>query len=140
MSALTYLFWIVLLCAIVFLRWRDRYVVIREFRIVEPSDFGKGKTVETRHLHCFDDFAAAKVFFDLHNTYAAVPYYENQQNINYLYAVPAFTAALAETKMTKQIHHRATLLAETPQSVLVALKRHWDEERKARSALAKVEE
>jgi hypothetical protein len=123
-----------IVCAVIFIRARDYYVVVREFRIVEPNEFGKGKTVESRHVHHFNDYAAARAFYDLHNTYAAIPDYENQQNINYLYAVPAFTAKRAGAKMRNNVHHEAKLLAETPFSVLSALKRHWDEERKARAS------
>ncbi len=125
--------------AVVSVRTRDFYVVIREFRIVTPGEFGKGKQIESADVHHFDDYAAAKAFRDLHDTYAAWPHYENQQNINYLYAVPALTAKRASAKMTNQIHHEAKLLMETPHSILSALKKHWDEERKARAELEELE-
>jgi hypothetical protein len=132
-STLLVLLCLIVIYAIIFIRARDYYVVIREFRIVQPNEFGKGRTVESTHVHYFDDYAAARAFYDLHNTYAAIPMYENQQNINYLYAIPSFTAKRAGAKMTKKVHREAKLLAETPSSILSQLKRHWDEERKARS-------
>lgn len=135
MIALMWLFGLGVLCAIIFIRARDYYVVVREFRIVQPNEFGKGKTVESTHVHCFDDYSAARAFYDLHNAYAAIPHYENQQNVNYLYAVPALTAQSAGAKMKNNVYYKAKLLAETPFSVLSALKRHWDEEREARSEI-----
>ncbi len=120
--------------AIVLIRVRDYYVVIREFRIVEPGEFGPGKKIESSQLHHFDNYSASRAFFDLHETYAVVPNYEDQQNINYLYAVPAFSAKWASAKMTKKVHHEAKLLVTTPYSTISALKRHWDEERKARAS------
>jgi hypothetical protein len=127
------------LYAIISLRWRDYYVVVREFRIVEPNEFGKGKKIESSHLHHFDDYLAARAFFDLHESYGARPYYENQQNINYIYAVPALTAKMASVKMANKVHHSANLLIETPFSTLSVLKRYWDEERKARADLERQE-
>ena len=96
-------------------------MVVREFRIVAPNEFGKGKKIEVSYVHHFDDYAAARAFRDLHDSYAAIPHYENQQNINYLYAVPALTAQRASAKMKKRVHHHAKLLAETPFSLLSAL-------------------
>ena len=107
---------------VVSFRTRDFYVVVREFRIVAPNEFGKGKKIESSHVHHFDDYSAARAFRDLHDSYAAMPHYEDQQNINYLYAVPALTAKGAAAKMTKRVHHQAKLLVETPYSMLSALK------------------
>ena len=102
MNALNWLLGLILICAIVFVRARDYYVIIREFRIVEPDEFGKGKTIESTHVHYFDDYPAARAFYDLQNTYAAIPHYENQQNINYLFAVPALMAKWAAAKNDKE--------------------------------------
>lgn len=114
-------------------RVRDFYVVVREFRIVDPDEFGIAKKIESYHPHCFDEYLAARAFFDLHESYARIPTYEDRQQINYLYAVPAFTSGLALTKMTKRVHHAAKLLISTPRSTIDDLRRYWDEERKARS-------
>ena len=130
------LIWLVgvgIIYVVVSFRTRDFYVVIREFRIVAPNEFGKGKKIERSYVHHFDDYCAAKAFRDLHDSYAAMPQYEDQQNINYLYAVPALSAKSASAKMAKKVHHEAKLLIETPFSMLSALKKHWDEERKARA-------
>jgi hypothetical protein len=124
---------------VVSFRTRDFYVVVREFRIVAPNEFGKGKQIESSYVHHFDDYSAAKAFRDLHDSYAAFPQYEDRQNINYLYAVPAPTAAGASRKMAKKVHYQAKLLVETPHSMLSALKKHWDEERKARVELERFE-
>ena len=113
-------------------RKRDFYVVIREFRIVSPNEFGKGKKIESSYNHHFDDFQAAKAFFELHESYTFPPQYEDRQQINYVYAVPARSAQSANRKMTKKRHHEAMLLVETPYSSIRELKRHWDEERKSR--------
>ena len=132
---LIFLFGPLVLYATVFLRPRDFYVVVREFRFVTATDFGKGKQVESSYVHSFDDYLAAKAFFDLHESYNLHPHYENQQGINYVYAVPAFTASSAEAKMTKTRHHKARLLIETPFSALSNLKKYWDAERKTREEL-----
>jgi hypothetical protein len=119
--------------SLIALRTRDYYVVVREFRIVTPKEFGKGQDIESSHLHCFDDYSAARSFLDLHEHFGATPSYETQQQINYLYAVSALTAFHAEFRMTRRPHHKARLLVETPHSALLKLKKHWDEERKARA-------
>jgi hypothetical protein len=124
---------------VVSFRTRDFYVVVREYRIVAPNEFGKGKKIENSYVHYFDDYCAARAFRDLQDSYAALPQYEDQQNINYLYAVPALTAKRASAKMTKGVHHQAKLLVETPHSRLYALKKHWDEEREARAELERSE-
>jgi hypothetical protein len=126
------LFGLVVVVAVMAFRTRDYYVVIREFRIIQPNEFDKGKTIESSHLNYFDDYLAARAFFDFHDQYAAFPSYENRQQINYIYAVPALTAKRACAKMTKRVHHEAKLLMETPFSTLSKLKQYWDEERKVR--------
>ena len=114
------------------LQKKDYYVVIREFRVVEPNERGKGKKIESRYEHCFDSYHAAGAFFDLHEKLAAKPSYEDRQQINYFYVIPAYSASDAISKMNKPLahtgsfHHEAQYLAETPSSTLVELKRHWD--------------
>lgn len=114
---------------------RDHYIVVVEHRTVQPNEFGKGKQIENRQVFSFDDYAAAHAFYDRNNSYAATPHYENQQNINYLYALPARSAQHAAARMKPDKHYQSKLLAETPFSVLVSLKRYWDEERKARESI-----
>jgi len=138
MTNITWLALGVMICAALFFRrqhYRDYYVVIREFRIIQPNEFGKGKTIESSNSHHFDDFAAAKTFLDLHNTYAATPtlFGEDTQNINYLYAVPAYEAKKAALRFKKGVPYDAKLLAETPFSILAERKRWWDDERKVRA-------
>ena len=121
--------------AAILLQKQDYYVVIREFRLVEPNDRGKGKKIESRHEHCFDSYHAARAFFDMHEKWASKPSYEDRQQINYFYVIPAYSASDAISKMNKPLthtgsfHHEAQYLAETPSSTLVDLKRHWDWER-----------
>jgi hypothetical protein len=130
------------LFALFYLRYfkaRDYYVVIREYRTVQPGEFGKGKKIKNFYVHHFDDYLAARAFFDLNEGSGATPSYEDQQNINYLYAVSAITADGASKKMSKKVHHQARLLVETPHSSLSALRKHWDEERKVRAELAAIQ-
>jgi hypothetical protein len=97
----------VVIGAALFFRRRDypdHYVVIREFRTVQPNEFGKGRAIQSSNTHDFSDFAAAKAFLDLHNAYAANPtlFGEDTQNINYLYAVPAYAAGKAASRLKKR--------------------------------------
>jgi hypothetical protein len=50
-SALVWLLGLIVIYAIIFLRARDYYIIIREFRSGEPEFGIKGKTVEGRYLH-----------------------------------------------------------------------------------------
>lgn len=119
------LIWAIGLGMVYFLVWRrtrDFYVAIREFRIVTPMEFGIGEKLESTHYHHFDDYLAARAFFDLNESYRASPLYENQQNINYIYAVLASTARQAGTKMTKRPYPESNILITTPHSALRELK------------------
>jgi hypothetical protein len=78
------LFGLVAIVVVIIFRTRDYYVVIRESHIIRPHEFGKGKTIESSHLHYFDDYLAARAFFELREKYAASSSYENQRLINYI--------------------------------------------------------
>ena len=114
-------------------RKRDFYVVVVEHRHLKPEEFGKGAKIENSYIRCFDDYLPARAFFDFMENLRMIPQYEDQQNINYIYAVPARSSSLAKLKVGGvRVHHTAKKVMETPYSVLREHKKYWDEERKAR--------
>ena len=112
-------------------QFRDFYVV--EMRYVERNAAGHyvPQKLEASHLISFDDYAAARAYFDRQEE-SIDRTYESTEQINFLSVGSAISRRGAERRYKK---HGERMLVRTPYSVISQIRKEWREELQERAEL-----